>query len=74
MSILSEKYGIPEEKIKLLIKDGWISCSVPQYEEVIVYYKSEISKGVPARQAIVNTSEKTGMSDRNVYYIIHKFK
>lgn len=71
---LSEKYGIPEEKIKLLIKDGWLSCDVPHYEEVIIHYKSEISKGVAARQAIFNTAEKTRMTERNVYYIIHKFK
>lgn len=31
---LSEKYGIPPEKIKALIKDGFISCSIPNYEDL----------------------------------------
>lgn len=71
---LSEKYGIPQDKIKALIKDGWISCSVPQYEEVIFHYQSEVSKGVGSKQAVYNTSVKAGISERHVYNIIHKLK
>lgn len=71
---LAEKYGIPEEKIKLLIKDGWISCSVPQYEEVVIHYKSEVSKGIGSKQAVYNVSVKAGISERQVYNIIHKLK
>lgn len=71
---LSEKYGIPEEKIKLLIKDGWLSCSVPQYEEIMVHYKAEISRGVAPQQAITNTADKSHVCERQVYRIIHKFK
>lgn len=71
---LSEKYGIPDEKIKLMIKDGWISCSVPQYEEVIIFYKSEVSKGIGSKQAVHNTSVKAGLSERQVYNIIHRMK
>lgn len=71
---LSEKYGIPEETIKLLIKDGWLSCSIPQYEAIIIHYKSEISKGTRRLQAIANTAEKNHVSENQVYKIIHKFK
>lgn len=71
---LSDKYGIPEEKIKLLIKDGWISCSAINYEEIYVYYKAEISKGVPSKQAVHNASVKGHVSERWVYTIIEKFK
>lgn len=70
---LSEKYGIPPEKIKLLIKDGWITCSAPKYEEVIYIYKRNIGEGKSKLQAISNTAEATKVSDRQVYRIIHKF-
>lgn len=71
---LSEKYNIPKETIKILIKDGWLSCSVPQYEEIFIFYKEEISKGVPSKQAVYNTSVKAGVCERQVYNIIHKLK
>lgn len=34
MSILSDKYKIPEPTIKNMIKDGVISCSWETFEEV----------------------------------------
>lgn len=71
---LSDKYGIPEEKIKMLIKDGWISCSAPAYEEIYIHYRSEVDKGVGSKQAAYNASVKAKVSERQVYYIIHKFK
>ena len=70
---LSDKYGIPEEKIKLLIKDGWISCSVTKYEEVIYTYKKNLASGQSSREAICNTADDLKVSDRHVYRIIHKF-
>lgn len=74
MSILSEKYGIPEEKIKMLVKDGYINCSALQYEEIVYYYKSEVNKGVASTQAVYNTSEKFGYKERRVWEIIARFK
>lgn len=35
MSILSDKYKIPEPTIKNMIQDGVISCSWSTFEEVI---------------------------------------
>jgi hypothetical protein len=70
---LSEKYGVSEAVIKAMIKDGWLSCSVPTYEEVIIHYREERKKGVPSRQAITNICEKSGLSERQIYNIIHKF-
>jgi len=71
---LSDKYGIPEEKIKMLIKDGWLSCSLPKYEEVIYTYKQNLSKGLSNPDAISNTADSVKLSDRQVYRIIHKFE
>jgi hypothetical protein len=70
---LSEKYGIPQEKIRALIKDGWITCSVTKYEEVIYIYKRNLTEGKTKLQAISNTAEAARVSDRQVYRIIHKF-
>lgn len=70
---LSEKYGIPEDKIKALIKDGWITCSATKYEEVIYLYKRNIGEGKTKLQAISNAAEAAKVSDRQVYRIIHKF-
>ena len=70
---LADKYGIPEEKIKLLIKDGWISCSVPKYEEVVYTYRKSLSEGKPRLQAIADAAEKAKLKERQVYNIIHLF-
>jgi len=71
---LADKYGIPEDKIKLLIKDGWISCSVAKYEEVIYTYKQNLIKGLSNPDAVANTADSVKLSDRQVYRIIHKFE
>ena len=71
---LADKYGIPEEKIKMLIKDGWISCTVTKYEEVIYTYKRNISNGLQNADAISATADSVKLSDRQVYRIIHKFE
>lgn len=34
MSILSNKYNVPEQTIQNMIKDGVISCSWPLYDDV----------------------------------------
>ena len=70
---LSKKYGIPEDKIKLLIKDGWISCTATKYEEVIYIYKKNIGEGKGVEDAVSNAAEECKLSDRQVYRIIHKF-
>jgi hypothetical protein len=70
---LSSKYGIPEEKIKALIKDGWISCTATKYEEVVFIYKRSISEGKPKLQAIADAAENTRLKERQVYNIIHRF-
>ncbi len=70
---LADKYGIPEEKIKLLIKDGWINCSTAKYEEVVYIYKRNLDEGKTKLQAISNAAEQAKISDRTVYRILHKF-
>jgi hypothetical protein len=71
---LSEKYGIPPEKIKAMIKDGWINCSVVQYEEIVTFYNSEISKGIDSPQAKHNAAAKFRISERWVHDIVKRLK
>jgi predicted transcriptional regulator YheO len=71
---LSDKYNIPQATIKAMIKDGWISCSVPQYEEIAYFYKKQIESGLSSSEAINRTAEVTSVSKRTVYRVVHKFE
>lgn len=71
---LAKKYDIEEDKIKRLIKDGWISCAVPKHEQAYNTYKSGLARGLPKPQAIANAAEETKLGERMVYKIIHRFE
>ena len=71
---LADKYGIPQEKITALIKDGWISCTVSKYEEVVYIYRRNIQEGKCKSQAISNAADEAKVSDRHVWRILHKFE
>lgn len=71
---LSKKYGIPEETIKLMIKDGWLSCSVAKCEEVIVHYKKHISQGIPKPEAVHRVADEIKVSESYIYRIMKKFE
>jgi DNA-binding NarL/FixJ family response regulator len=66
MSILSEKYNIPAEVVNKMIKDGVISCSWPNYEEVYKLFQQG--------KSVTEISDFTHMTTRNVRYILDKFK
>lgn len=74
MSELSKKYGIPETTVKQLINDGWLSCSVPQYEQIFYTYKENLKKCDSKSQAVLETSVVNGISKEWVYKIINKFE
>lgn len=66
MSVLSNKYNIPQETVDKMIKDGVISCSWPNYEQVYELFKKGMSTS--------EISFHTGMSQRNVRYVIARLK
>lgn len=71
---LSKKYGIPQEKIDQLVKDGVISCSWPNYEYIYkLYQESRQATGKTKNSIAYDISVQTNMSIRNVTYIIDKF-
>lgn len=66
MSHLSDKYGVSEETIKMMIKDGVISCSIPMYHEIIYHYKSSNS--------MQKTADHFNITKARVWQIIHEIK
>jgi hypothetical protein len=70
---LSKKYGIPEDKIKALVKDGWINCNLTRDEQIVYTYRKAIQDGKPHKQAITDAAEIGRLQERQVYNIIHKF-
>ncbi len=65
MSHLSDKYGIPEETVKLMVKDGVISCSMPMYHEIVYHYKKS--------QSLQKTADEFNISRTRVWEIVHQF-
>lgn len=66
MSILSQKYNIPQDTVKKMIKDGVISCSWDNYEEVYKLWKEG--------KTVTDIAIATHMSERNVHYILKKVR
>lgn len=66
MSKLSEKYNCSEETIKMMIKNGVISCSIPFYEEVIYHYKTSNS--------MQKTADQFNITKARVWQIVHEYK
>lgn len=71
MSELCDKYGLREEQLKAMVKDGVISTTWPYYDEIIIFYKANKHLGKP--EAIRMAADKFKISDRQVYNIIAKF-
>lgn len=70
---IAEKYGLNEETIKQMIRDGIIPCHVTKHEQVYNFYQKGINSGLPKPQAISNAAEEYKLSERMVYFIIKKF-
>lgn len=65
MSHLSDKYGVPEEAIKTMVKDGVISCSMESYHEIVYHYKQSNS--------MQKTADHFNITKQRVYQIVHQF-
>ena len=66
MSILSQKYNIPEDTVKRMIRDGVVSCSW----DICDHIKKMRSEGKSWDEVAFDT----GMSIRNCQYILQKAK
>lgn len=72
---LSKKYDIPQDKIKNLIDDGWLSCSVPMYEKIYQDFQNSMNIGGKTQTAIFHeVAEKNNVSEKTVQKIVYKFR
>jgi hypothetical protein len=66
MSFLSDKFNIPQETVKSMMRSGVISCSWEGYDEVIELHRN----GKSMREIAVITNRST----TRVYQIISVYK
>jgi len=64
MNILSEKYGIPEDTVKKLMKDGIISCKWSAYDQV--------AKLKREGKSVNQIADETNYSEGEIYRIFKR--
>lgn len=74
MKELSKKYDVPEEKLKMMMKDGVISCSWGAYDEIYYCYKSERPSAKSNEDAYNIVAAKMNVSRSTVYNIVHTYE
>jgi hypothetical protein len=65
VSEFANKYNLTEIQMKALIKDGWLSCSIPTYDAVIIHYKES--------RSMQKTADEFNISKAVVHKIVHRF-
>lgn len=74
MNNFCSKYNLPIETAKKLLKDGHISCSWPNWEEIYDYYKKQYSICGNKGTAVQITSVDKVVSEKTIYQIIHRIE
>ena len=58
-----------------MVNDGWLSCSVPMYEEIYTMFQNSMSIGGKTKTEIYyEIAEKKKVSERTVKYVIARMK
>lgn len=65
MSEFQDKYKLTETQFTALIKDGWLSCSIPMYEKIVYHYRQS--------KSMQKTADELGVSKSEVAYVIKRF-
>lgn len=68
---LSDKYGIPEEKIQKILESN---ATFTRNLKIVYIYKEALKKGKPKLDAVTDAAEFSGLRDRQIYNIIKKFE
>jgi hypothetical protein len=55
-----------------MVRDGWISCSLDRYEQVVTVFNKHLKSGKTRGQAILDTVDETNVSQRHVYRILDR--
>lgn len=72
---LSNKYGIPQETVDRMVKDGVISCLWPRYEKIYALFKSGMTKTGAIKSHVINDiADAERISERQIREIISKFE
>jgi len=66
MSEICKRYGLSEYQYKQMLKDGLISITASQYDEVIVHYRES--------KSLQKTADHFNISKSRVYDIVHRFE
>lgn len=66
MSEFCDKYGLKETQMTAMIKDGWISISIPFYDRVVIHYKES--------KSYQKTADAHNISKSEVAYIVKRYK
>lgn len=70
---ISNKYNIPLETVKQMVKDGVISCSAARYDEVYDAYKKYKTENPDKSdsQIFYSMSDQMNMSDSAIKKIVY---
>lgn len=74
MSEICKKYNLSEDQFKNMVRDGWISTTVPHYDEIYESFKNNLSNSTGREDAIIKTSIAHNCDRSTVYRIIAKFE
>jgi predicted DNA-binding protein YlxM (UPF0122 family) len=66
MSEICKRYGLSTNQYKQMLKDGLISITASQYDEVIVHYRQS--------KSLQKTADHFNISKTRVYEIVHRFE
>lgn len=72
MSFL-KKYGLPEETIKNMVKDGVIPCLTMHHDEILTFYKKQIDSGLSVGEATHKTCDEMGVSYQWCQRLVRKY-
>lgn len=72
MSAIGKKYGIPDDVVKAMVKDGVISCSSFNQHEMVHVYKTNLAQGMTEAEARRATSDTFNCTDTWVYIVVSK--
>jgi len=72
---LSKKYNISQDAVNQMVKDGWLSCTVPCYEKIYKEYQESMALGgMTKTQVIYRIADNNKVSEGTVRAAIHKFE
>lgn len=71
---LAEKYCIPHETIKMMVRDGVISTSWAGYEEIYTHYQKVKTVTISKTEAVHIVAEEKKVCETRVFKSISKFE